>query len=296
MQWLFVPILSITYLFKSWWVVDPDRPHRTLIGERKTDIMKIVLWALLALLTGLLLGGWGPKDDLRKANAEIEQLKKQLHGRKSSTGLNSITSLLRIPENDTADKQARAIKDATRAAKNVNPTAKDASNTAITVSIKTTTTSDDEEQPVTSQKTLQERLQTASDLWKVRADLARNGFVSNVTTSEVQSSQFDLVVADMNLRLANDIRGWVDTIKNLQPTELTPETGIRMMNALSSDLVQTYDQLDATMPTDWRQRAGEKFQVFDLIDPQVAMPLTEIEGLHFQPEHHAAASPAANPQ
>lgn len=258
--------------------------------------MKVVLCSLLALLLGLLLGGWGPKDDLRKANAEMEQLKKQLHGRKSSTGLNSITSLLRIPENDTADKQAHAIKDATRTAKNVNPTAKDASNTAITVSIKATTTSDDEEQPVTGQKTLQERLQTASDLWKVRADLARNGFVSNVTTSEVQSSQFDLVVADMNLRLANDVRGWVDTIKNIQPTELTPETGIRMMNALSSDLVQTYDQLDATMPADWRQRAGEKFQVFDLIDPQVAMPLTEIEGLHFQPEHHAAGAPAANPQ
>ncbi len=239
--------------------------------------MKTVLLSLLALLTGLILGGWGPKSDLRRASAEIEQLQNQLRSRTRHAGLDGITSMLRIPEGGTAETAARdkpapaAVTIAT-------------SNTTVAASTPLPRQprhrpfhgEGGEDSPLPDRKTLQERIQVASDLWKVRADLARSAFVSQVTTSTVQASQFDLAVADMNLRLGTAIRDWVATIQE-QP-DFTPETGIRMMSALSGELVLTYDQLDADMPPDWRQRAGEKFQVFDLIDPQVALPLTEIEG------------------
>jgi hypothetical protein len=252
--------------------------------------MKTFLCALLALLVGLVLGGWGPKSDLRKAREEIDQLKKQVHTRTSHAGLDGITSLLRIPEGGTPAR--------TGAAKPA-PVA-----VSVTVSTNTAATagepprrrprhrdSEDEDDPTSpDRQTLQERLKTASNLWKTRADLARNAFVSNVTTSGVQASQFDLAVADMNLRLGSAIREWADLIK--QEQTLTPETGIRMMHALSSELVQTYDQFDETMPADWRTRAGEKFQVFDLIDPQVAMPLTEIE---VQLRMHRSPTPPPTP-
>ena len=81
----------------------------------------------------------------------------------------------------------------------------------------------------------------------------------------------------MNLRLSNSIRTWVDNVKTADT--FTPETGIRMMSDLSKDLVVTYDELDRTMPADWRTKAGEKFEVLDFIDPQVALPLTEVEGM-----------------
>jgi hypothetical protein len=239
--------------------------------------MKTFLCALLALLTGLILGGWGPKSDLRRASAEIEQLKKQIRSRTSHAGLDGITSMLRIPEGGAAAKPGRdksapvtvTLSTSSNAAAASTPPPRQPQHHRFHGE-------DGEDSPQPDRKTLQERIQTASDLWKVRADLARSAFVANVTTSTVQASQFNLAVADMNLRLGTAIRDWVDTIQE-QP-EFTPETGIRMMSALSGELVLTYDQLDADMPPDWRQRAGDKFQVFDLIDPQVALPLTQIEG------------------
>lgn len=255
--------------------------------------MRIFLCSLLTLLTGMILGAWGPKADLRRANAEIEQLQKQAHSRKGNTSLDGITAMLRIPENGAAKPSRHEVTVSSHA------TIAASSNQAPVATVRFSSRprpgpTDDDQSPPTDPQTLQERLRIASEVWKARADLARSGFVSNVTTSEVQSSQFDLVVADMNLRLGTAIREWVDTIK--EQKDLTPETGIRMMSALSGELVQTYDQLDAAMPADWRQHAGDKFQVFDLIDPQVAMPLTEIEGkMQFHPVRQATEAPGVNP-
>ena len=55
-----------------------------------------------------------------------------------------------------------------------------------------------------------------------------------------------------------------------------------------------YDDLDRTLPEDWRDKAGPKFQVFDFVNPEVALPLTEVEGtLRRQetPEEPGVASP-----
>ena len=244
--------------------------------------MRLLLVSLLTLLLGLILGGLGPKADLRKARDEINQLKKQPRAPSSNANLDGIASMLRIPESDAK----------TRHAVTLTPPTNHVASPVLesTVRHPPPRIGDEDTPPRPNPQTLQERLRTASDAWKIRADLARSGFISNVTTSEVQAGQFDLAVADMNLRLSTAIRNWVDTIKE-QP-EFTPENGIRMMNALSSELVQTYDQLDTTMPPDWRQHAGDKFQVFDLIDPQVAMPLTELEGkMPFHARHPAPEGP-----
>jgi hypothetical protein len=71
-----------------------------------------------------------------------------------------------------------------------------------------------------------------------------------------------------------------------QEKDITPETGIKIMNDLSSSLVLTYNDLDRTMPGGWRTNAGPKFQVFDFINPDVAKPLTEVEGLFKGRDHH----------
>ncbi|MDZ4197670.1 MAG: hypothetical protein U1E27_00115 [Kiritimatiellia bacterium] len=34
--------------------------------------MKYLIWIPLALLTGLILGGWGPRQDLKLARQELE--------------------------------------------------------------------------------------------------------------------------------------------------------------------------------------------------------------------------------
>ena len=81
----------------------------------------------------------------------------------------------------------------------------------------------------------------------------------------------------MNLRLGDRIEQWTDYLK--VKGELNPEDGIRMMNDLSSVMVLTYDELDGSMPPNWRDEAGEDFQLFNFIDPEVAMPLAEVEDI-----------------
>ena len=50
-----------------------------------------------------------------------------------------------------------------------------------------------------------------------------------------------------------------------------------MMNDLSAALVTTYDELDRTMPEDWRSKSGTNFEAMTFINPAVATPLAEIE-------------------
>ena len=59
--------------------------------------MKNGLWVLLSLLVGMVLGGLGPRADLRQASEEIACLKQQAHARTGNAGLSGITSMLRIP-------------------------------------------------------------------------------------------------------------------------------------------------------------------------------------------------------
>jgi hypothetical protein len=122
---------------------------------------------------------------------------------------------------------------------------------------------------------LRKQLETAGAVWKARSDLARTGFISNVADTDDQAIQFDVSMAAMNLRMSNSVRTWVESVRQKQ--EVNSEDGIKIMNDLSGALVQAYNDLDRAMPADWRTKAGSKFEVVDFINPDVVMPLTEIE-------------------
>ena len=52
---------------------------------------------------------------------------------------------------------------------------------------------------------------------------------------------------------------------------------MKLVRDLASSVATTYDELQASMPANWRQDAGKEFSVTDFIDPSVAMPLVDIE-------------------
>lgn len=122
---------------------------------------------------------------------------------------------------------------------------------------------------------MKDEIKAAADLWRSRVALARDSFLANVGLNEAQSIQFDAVMGDMNKRLGEKIQKWADELKSADTA--STETGVRMFSDLSSTLVQTYDELDQTMPSDWRQKSGDEFKVLDFIDPDVATPLVDVE-------------------
>jgi hypothetical protein len=250
--------------------------------------MKTTVYVLIALLAGMVLGNLPIKGDLRSARHEIDDLKKKLSSQNTGPGsLGGITSLLRLPETTrpaARGKAGGAPKPIRRAAR-PSPAPE-----SVTVTTAPPVTPGSAFQPDPTPTNLNQMLETASSMWKTRADLARNSFVSNVTTSSDQAASFDVIMAAMNIRLSNSIRTWVDVMK--QEADLTPESGVRIMNELSSSLVLAYDDLDRTMPEGWRTNAGPKFQVFDFIDPEVARPLTEVE-TNLKPKERDS-TPSAN--
>jgi hypothetical protein len=221
-----------------------------------------------ALLLGLVIGNSATKADLRHAREEVEKLRRELATRGNNpTGINGIASILNLPE---AHKPGAA----TRRHENAHQDPTPALPLAATQSIASATTGTG--QTHRAHATLRKQLETASELWKTRVDLARNSFLSNVSSSDEHAVQFDVIMAAMNLRLSNDVSQSVAAIKTNQA--MSAESGLRMLHTLSGDIVQAYQDLDQAMPDDWRGKAGAKFAVFDFINPDVVLPLTELDG------------------
>lgn len=245
--------------------------------------MKTAVIVIVALLAGLVLGSWSVKVDLRRAEQEADSLRKELSRRPASSSgrLSGITSMLKIPEDAEGEGKKRAVTH-TRSAHShgsSNSSSQGQTTTPVVAGDQHATN----ENPTVAEEKRQDRkrgdlrthLETASAVWKARSDLARTGFISTVTDTDVQAIQFDVSMAAMNLRMSNSVRTWVESVR--QKKGVNSEDGIKIMNDLSGALVQAYNDLDRTLPADWRTKAGSEFEVVDFINPDVVMPLTEIE-------------------
>lgn len=255
--------------------------------------MKTAVCIILALLLGLVLGSWSVKADLRRTQQEVSKLKQELLKRPAGKrgGLDGITSMLKIPETTDAPSSQPVAAAAPTNAVPASVSAPTADTHTVTFTLGTPGTNTHRHRhPGAGRDGLRRQLETAAGAWKVRSDLARAGFVSNVTDTDEQAAQFDVAMAAMNMRLGNSVRTWVDYVKQQQ--DVTPETGIRIMNDLSGAMVQAYSDLDRTMPAGWREKAGPKFQVFDFVNPEVVMPLAEVEDV-FRRTENANSNPDA---
>lgn len=245
---------------------------------------------LVALLAGLVLGSWSVKVDLRRAEQEVTRLRKELSRRPASRDgrLTGIASMLKLPD----DATGRPRKDAAVSVEAEAPAPADHTHSGVTNAVAMNRGSG-EEDPFGDHRRhrmkhgdLRKQLETAANAWQVRSDLARTGFISKVTENSDQAAQFDVTMAAMNIRLSNSVRTWVDYVKEKQ--DVDSEAGIRIMSELSTTLVQAYNDLDRAMPADWRTKAGEGFEVVNFINPEVVLPLTEVEDV-FTKAHDAAA-------
>ena len=217
--------------------------------------MKNMFFIVGALLLGLILGSWSLRADLRKAQQEITSLKEDLNRHGARVGsVNGITAMLRLPGPSQSVGKSQGAR----------------TNAALPA-----TTAPAPEGDKDSPQAFQERIKTAMDLWKTRSALARDGFLANTAATPEQTQQFDQTVVAMNQQLGEKITRWSEMMKQQQ--DLPPEAGVRMVNDLSETMVSAYDKMDHIMPADWRDKAGPEFQMFDFINPEVALPLAEVQ-------------------
>lgn len=253
--------------------------------------MRTVVWVVLALLIGLLLGEWSLREDLRKARRELDLARAQLHkGAGKAAGMAGITSMLQIPERRSREPSHAVVAPVRSAAEPV-PAEGDLQDASQAVEIATNAVVGMAEGQ--TNMSLKERIRSATELWRTRKDLARTSFMDNVKPEAAQAVQFDVVMSAMNLRLSNSIQKWAEALTTEE--QFSPEMGIRMMNELSGVVVLTYDELDRTLAPEWRQRAGEDFQLLDFINPEVALPLVGVEDVIRKGEERRYGGPFGSP-
>ena len=224
--------------------------------------MKTLAVAVAALLVGFVLGAWGPRADLRDARQELEGFADQapLAAQPPDPAIGDVTRMLQIPKRASGK---RTQKPAERTAGGLDPEddKEDAKRPRDTEA---------------SRQSLEERIAEAAELWQMRVDVARNAFLNNTGLDENAATQFDVLVQAMNIRLKHAIQLAVDDFKegDMPDTELS----VRLVNDLTEAVVLTYDEMDRTLPGDWREGAGDDFELLDFVNPSVAMPLTEVQG------------------
>lgn len=228
--------------------------------------MKTGIAVVLALLVGLALGGWGPRMDLRQARDQIKDMESKLRRRGASAGkMDTVKAMLQVKDDEMSAARARARKNSPPKPFHPAPTASAPSATPDSGHAKGTNSSE----------RFSENIQKQMDLWNTRVEMSRNSLITNLGLNAQQTAMLDGVMAVMNTQLEQGIRQWADTLK--QKDAMTGEDGIRMMNELSGVLAKTYGEMDQTLPSGWRDKAGSEFELMNFIDPAVALPLADVQ-------------------
>jgi len=220
--------------------------------------MQYLLAVALALLAGLVLGGLGPRADLQKLKKELEQVRREGAKTTRSSGIGNIATVLNLPKPE-AGRAARPKK---------SPQPAPASTNAVVAAPATN-------QAARARENMKNHLEEAKNLWATRVELARKSFVSNTGLDTEKAATFDVLMESMNLRLGERIDKWAEQIR--QQGDASPENALRMVNELSSAIVLTYDEMDRRLPSGWRAKAGDDFQLFNFIDPEVVTPLLDLD-------------------
>jgi len=250
--------------------------------------MKFALFLPFVLLLGLIIGGWGPKQELRAVQKEVDSLQAKLASSDKDSRLDMFTHMAKIPDRATktdvrGKSQPIVFSTEKKRGAETNGVARaepDATNSAVQVASETRRPHREQLKP----EDLQARIAEAKELWKTRVDVARAQWIDRLKLSPDQTTAFDESINTMNEQLYLSMQKFANELA--ASDTVTPETGVRAFNEMTSTLVQTYDSLNAVIP---QEQSGEtaKIELTDFIDPAVTEPLIAVQDkLEKMPKGH----------
>ena len=225
--------------------------------------MKGWIFLPVALVAGLVLGGWGPRQEVRRLKSELALAQAPSRGGGGAAALGALGQVLPVAATSSPEPpRPRPGPEESRPPDEAGSPGSDPG--------------DGSEMPEPPDaETIRAGIEQAMDAWRLRSELVRNTFVANNALNASEAAQFDTLVAAMNLRIRNDIQLLADRLR--MDDSLTSEDGLRLVNGLTSHVLQAYDDMDRTMPASWRAASGGEFNLGDLVDPSVAEPLIGLE-------------------
>lgn len=232
--------------------------------------MKYLLFLPFALLLGLVIGGWGPREELRAARKEISDLNRRVSNGESPSRLDTFARIVKIPDR-------APVKDTHPKPLFMPPKPPDSPSErklAQTGTAATNAVPLPPERRRLSPRDLRARIDEAKELWKTRVDVARAQWIQRLKLSTDETARFDDSINAMNEALYASMQGLADALAG--NADVTPELGTRFLNEMTETLVSTYDNLSTMLPEDQQAEAAQ-IELTDFIDPAVAEPLISVQ-------------------
>lgn len=248
--------------------------------------MKNILWIPLAAIVGLVVGSWGPREDIKtlQQKMEEERTSKKVSG---TTGFDAFAKLANIP--DVAKKSVKKVEK--RGGGKGGPTearrrgdaggvGSAADHQAPQPLGQRTSSSVDDNTPSPSQplsrQDLRMRIDEAAELWRTRVALATTQWKEKlgIGAGTPADGSFDDAVSEMNDNLREVMQALADEIESAG--KLTPELSLRMMGECSRVLAEGYDALRAGVPPEKGATVSE-MPAWEFVDPSVAEPLISVQ-------------------
>jgi hypothetical protein len=228
------------------------------------------LWLPLVFIIGGMVGYYGPAEELRSRQAQEKVTHEKKQKKNRQHGFGSFTQLVNIPEvASRRHKHHGEWKKKSPAKKNQ------------TQENKNTSTNNTEKAAPPSRRhlnpeDLRARIEEAADLWRSRSDIARAAAIEKLSLDATGEKAFDEVLKAMNNKLRSTFQIVAEEIASSK--QMTPELGIRMMGDVATSLSEAYDSVSANLGENMREEVS-KLQMVDFIDPSVAEPLIEVQGI-----------------
>lgn len=92
--------------------------------------------------------------------------------------------------------------------------------------------------------------------WTNRAATDRTNFIAKTGLNQDQAVRFDVLMTAMNVRLGAVLDPLVAQAQSGQFPHLNTEARVRLASEVSSALVNTYDEMNRAMPSDWSSNAS----------------------------------------
>ncbi len=233
--------------------------------------MKILPVAVFCLFAGLVIGSWQGRMRVRGVQQALDQAERLLQEiQRSASGFDAIASVLGVdgrraparerdyPVDDITEREESDTEPAPR--RGMRRSAPDVPPGGETIP----------EQP-----DLRRSIEQAADIWTLRSTLARGSFVERAALTRQEIEVFDVLVDEMNVRISESVSAWSKEIRDAG--SMQAGDGMRLVHDLTGILVSTYDDMDNTLDSGWREFVGMEFDLIDLVDPRAAEPLIDIE-------------------
>jgi hypothetical protein len=240
--------------------------------------MKYLILLPFAVLIGLAVGSWVPKQELVKIRNEMKELQKEADKRNQGGKLSALSSIIKIPEKKAKPKShLHGFKFVTSDTESQMIHA-DTTTNLNQVAANTNTPSSKRKRrqrqfPDPKSETYEADLEEAKELWETRVELARAQWLAKLDLKEEEIELFDQAIANMNDKLYQTMQITADELQNAE--SMSTETGLRIMNSVTETLVETYDQIGEIVPVEQRSEI-EELDMPDFIDPAAFEPLIDV--------------------